>query len=348
MAESKGRSISWSTRILIVGAVLILISGFLLTSQSDTIYDIYDPRKAAIATIESEGQDASQLIELEKDHCYIAYHLVGSGGMEVTITPVDGSATDGEAIEPSSCFSDWVVMTSDGSEFEECEDCRWVSGFSGEAIVSSQCNEDSCQDAEVWLIHINEVEYKVFESIELLVGMGICCLGIMLLPIAGIVAYSNRANNIQGTVLMVGPDGTTQSFSSSEEMMESMNNQATLQGGPVGSPFAETGVSDDPDFVDGSADVMQGKLLTTEQVYSLMRGDVEEAVNAVDDPFADTQSRPRREAPKREVNTEQISSWDAGISETAPKKKTQTMTKKAPASVVIPSDSKHWKDWDEK
>lgn len=344
MAGSQGRTISWPTWLLIIGAVLILISGVLLTSQTDTIYDIYDPREAAIATIESDG---NQLIELEKDHCYIAYHLAGSDGMDVSITPVDGSDTNGEAIEPSSCFSDWVVMTEDRSEFEECDDCRWVSGFSGEAMIASQCNEDSCQEAEVWLIHINEVEYKIFESTEIILGMGICCLGIMLLPIAGIVAYSNRANNIQGTVLMVGPDGSTQTISSNEEMMQAMNNPNSPQGSHVGSPFAETGVSDAPDFVDGSADVMQGKLLTTEQVYSLMRGDVEEAVSAVDDPFADSPSQPRNQAPKRDVNTEQISLWDEGASETTPKKKIQQVTRKTPQSSLETGDSKNWKDWDE-
>lgn len=342
MAEERGRSLSWPTILVAIGAVSIILGAILLSSQSDTIDEIYDPRNAAIATISSDG---NQLVELEKDHCYIAYHISGKGGVETSLTPVDGSSANGEPIESSSCLSDWIPMTSDGTNFAECEDCRWKSESSGEAVFASVCDVDECQDSDVYLIHVDDVEYQIFQSVEMVLGFGICCLGIMLLPIAGIVAYSNRANKIQRTVFMVGPDGTVRG-TDNPDMLETMGNGTIPIQGPVGGPFAETGVSENPDYVDGSMDVMQGKLLTTEQVYSLMRGDVEEAVSTVDDPFADSKPRSRVEIPKREVNTEQISQWDAGDSGIQPKPKTQTKTVREPRNLKKTDEGKNWDDWD--
>ena len=49
----------------------------------------------------------------------------------------------------------------------------------------------------------------------------------------------------------------------------------------VGNPFADTGITDSDGYVDGREDVEKGRLLTTEQVFALMKGDVDEAQNRV-------------------------------------------------------------------
>ena len=80
----------------------------------------------------------------------------------------------------------------------------------------------------------------------------------------------------------------------------------------VDNPFADTGITDSEEFVDGREDVQKGTLLTTEQVFALMKGDVDEAQSRVADPFADYNTIRQPETEKVVSNTKEIASWDRG------------------------------------
>ena len=92
----------------------------------------------------------------------------------------------------------------------------------------------------------------------------------------------------------------------------------------VAPPFADTAEHQpSQEFVDGLNDVAAGSLLTTEQVYALMRGDVEGA--------------------------QEHASWDEGVPLAEPKaveRKTTSPARKASAEQsAAPSNA--WKEWDE-
>ena len=95
---------------------------------------------------------------------------------------------------------------------------------------------------------------------------------------------------------------------------------------------------------------MSGNLLTTEQVYALMRGDVEEAGKNVADPFADGAPKPKQVVPIKDPNTQTIASWDAGAPDAA-----QTSEEDASRPYVQPvkrveqkpEQNNDWKAWDE-
>ena len=56
--------------------------------------------------------------------------------------------------------------------------------------------------------------------------------------------------------------------------------------------------------------MQKGALLTTDQVFALMKGDVHEAQNRVADPFADYNKIRQPEVKPKATNTKEIASWD--------------------------------------
>ena len=97
--------------------------------------------------------------------------------------------------------------------------------------------------------------------------------------------------------------------------------------------------------------VQKGALLTTDQVFALMKGDVHEAQNRVADPFADYNKIRQPEVKPKATNTKEIASWDEGGAYSAPtSEQTESKSTNTPQKPVVKkSDSKPnaWKDWDE-
>lgn len=152
-------------------------------------------------------------------------------------------------------------------------------------------------------------------------------------------------------MMMVGVDGQMMPITDlTPENIAKLQQQAVVE--KVDNPFADTGLSESNDFVDGSEDVQNGTLLTTEQVFALMKGDIDEAQSRVSDPFADY-NRVRTEQPAKKVtNTKEIASWDEGDN-LFTKQEVENKTKSVPDKVAKAAEDRPsakpnaWKDWDE-
>lgn len=344
MSEGMKRS-PWALKLAILGIVLLILGSIILSSQTETIDSIFDPREISIAEIEGEG---SVTFDVEQNECYMAVVLENKDDLEVALTPVvSGSAAANEDLAPKSCFSDWNPMASDGKVFTIHE--QWVAEESGEMIASSSCTEDTCEGQTIWMVHTDSTwAFEIFESGGLVFAFGICCLGFLFLPIAGLLAYSARSKTVHGTFRVVDGDGVLlQSFENQDDLMAALKNPSSTLHQNAGVPMPEEEAEDTDGFVDGSKDVMQGSLLTTEQVYAFMRGDTPERIQEVEDPFADTPKVVRQVEKKTVVNTEDISDWDSGGNET-----TTTPSRPARQKSVQSKESKKepgdWAVWDDR
>ena len=167
------------------------------------------------------------------------------------------------------------------------------------------------------------------------VGGSLCCLGIFLLPLAGVLQAFSQ-NRKQKLMMVVGPDGQLMPLTDlTPEVVQAQINNMN-QGATEGVGFdVRTGEYMKPDNnisqqqMDGARDVQAGSMLTTEQVYALMRGDVESATpqeeqrEEVADPFPTpairqtstppvTELKPVKQ-PDRKIpvaNNEDWQSWD--------------------------------------
>ena len=344
MAEGASQRSPWARGLAIAGALFLLLGAIIVSAQDENINSVFDPREISIAQI--EGED-SVTFDVQKDGCYMAIVLAGQTSVDVTLTPIIGSAAANEELAPQSCFSDWSPMAMDGVTFEIRE--QWVATENGEMLASSSCSGDECQDQTVWLAHIEKwQELKVLESSGFVFGLGICCLGFLFLPVAGILAYSARSKAVHGALRVVGNDGEIlQSFNNQEELMAAMEDQNS----PLHRNASKENLEEDSEqgdgFVDGTRDVTQGTLMTTEQVYAFMRGDAPETVRQVDDPFADSPTPVKQTIERRVANTGVISDWDAGGSDDV---KPPPSSPVRPKPIVIKeekSESKNWSVWDD-
>ena len=115
----------------------------------------------------------------------------------------------------------------------------------------------------------------------------------------------------------------------------------------AGEQSAPNNVEQEDGFVDGSRDVMQGTMMTTEQVYGFMRGDVQETMQKVEDPFADSPTPVRPSVKKKVANTSAISDWDMGGGNND--EKITPRVKRSPPKEVKEksSESDAWSAWDD-
>ena len=148
--------------------------------------------------------------------------------------------------------------------------------------------------------------------------------------------------------MMVGADGQVMPITDlTPENIAKLQSQKVEK---VDNPFADTGISDSEEFVDGREDVQKGTLLTTEQVFALMKGDVDEAQSRVADPFADYNDIRQPEIEKKASNTKEIASWDEGGS-FASEQSSRIKPIKSGISKDTPKQPETkpnaWKEWDE-
>ncbi len=345
MAEGAARRAPWAKRLAIAGALFLVLGALLINSQNDAIDSIHDPRVVAIA--ETDGSETPNF-DVEKGGCYMAIVKQSAPSIEVTLTPiVGGSGAASESLSPSSCFTDWAPMASDATSFLVHE--QWIAEENGEMTVSSDCSSEPCESYTVWIVHIEDTwmgEY--FEYTGLIFGGVICCLGLLFLPIAGLVAYSARSNALHGTIKVLDNDGVLlQSYQSQDELMAALKdtNSPLYQG--AGSNVEQSDVEQEDGFVDGSRDVMQGTMMTTEQVYGFMRGEIPETVQKVEDPFVDSPTPVRQPVKKKVDNTSVISDWDMGGSNDEQKITPRTKRSQSKEIKEKSSDSDDWSVWDD-
>jgi hypothetical protein len=340
MAQNSGNP--WAMRVAIIGLVFILLGSIAIFSNVDKIDDAASPKKINEASITGEG---SVTVELSKS-CYSAI-VVDDDASNVSLFKMVGSNVQDDAIETTNCKTDWTPMDSDGSKFIIMKE--WEIDESGEYVLQIIC-ETGCENSTVWLVDATSAQWKLLEQPALVFGGATCCLGIIILPVAFILYQTNK-NGKGPKMMMVGANGQMMPITDlTPENIAKLQQQAVVE--KVDNPFADTGLTESSDFVDGSEDVQNGTLLTTEQVFALMKGDVDEAQSRVADPFADYNQVRTEQPVKKATNTKEIASWDDGdnlFTKQEGENKTKTVLDKPQKATDDKPSVKPdaWKDWDQ-
>lgn len=365
----------WPQRLLVVALVITLLGSLLLTMNTEELDSVFDPR----LNNEGEFQGADTQVVNISSGCYRAISIDGNSDFEITMTKLDGSARVGGAIENKNCLVDFQAMASDNTDFETV--ASWQITESAEYALDIECSASTdCQEQVGWLVSVDEMQYGMFESKGLLAGGFMCVLGILLLPLSGILIAASRSKG-RSKMMIVQADGTlTPVTNLNQVMIQQINNGGELQqvvgnevAGPfadspatlepnqsVSGPFADSGIGQqDGSFVDGSGDVQSGIMMTTDQVYALMRGDVEGAGELVQDPFVTAKLQPTPAEKQQNIQQKEndilISSWDEGgsgsikvtppITPVNPSKTTPKLPIKNDSASK--EDENTWKQWDE-
>ena len=365
----------WPQRLLVVALMITLLGALLLAMNTEELDSVFDPR----LNNEVEFQGADTHVVNISSGCYRAISINGNSDFEITMTKLDGSARVGGALENKNCLVDFQAMASDGTDFKTV--ASWQITEAAEYALDIECSATTdCQEQVGWLVSVDDMQYGMFESKGLLAGGFMCILGILLLPLAGIIMAANRTKG-KSKMMIVQADGTlTPVTNLNPAMIQQINNGEELQlvagnevAGPfadspptlgnsqsVSGPFADSGIGQqDGTFVDGSGDVQSGIMMTTDQVYALMRGDVEGAGELVPDPFVTAKLQPtpaeKQQKIQQNENDVLISSWDEGGSDSVkttppitpvnPRKKTTVVPIKSDSASK--EDENTWKQWDE-
>jgi hypothetical protein len=335
----------WGLRLAVAGGLMVLIGTVMLVSQSETISTTMDPREKHHDQ-PYVGADTFPTGELT-DTCYRFYQQADDIEMTVQLYRVEGSSVVGEALEESKCMLDWQALAADGETF--VAQGSWVlNGTSKYALVTT-C-ETSCEEATGWLVSVDAIQSDLLSSTWLMLGGAMCCLGILTTPIALTVYLASKPSRAP-RVMMVGPEGQLIPITDVNPDHPTLFTQPPDEGAnqpTVAPPFADTAEHQpSEEFVDGLNDVASGALLTTEQVYALMRGDVEGAQEHT--KTARYQSTTAEDTIQDAANAAAITSWDEGV----PLAEPQTVQSKpltAKRSKDVPQSEKSnesWKDWDE-
>ncbi|MEC8540507.1 MAG: hypothetical protein VXY53_01560 [Candidatus Thermoplasmatota archaeon] len=337
MAQSKSNP--WAVRIAVVGLICIVLGAGAIFSNMDQIDEASSPKKINQASITGGGGEAVELSE----SCYSAV-VTSNDISNVSLLKMSGSDVTGDALESSSCKTDWTPMDSDGSRFTIIKE--WNVEEAGEYVLEVAC-DTGCENSTLWLVDATSAQWKMLEQPALVFGGAACCIGILILPRAGILYLTNK-NDKSPKVMMVGVDGQMMPITDlTPENIAKLQSQSEK----VDNPFADTGITDSEEFVDGREDVQKGTLLTTEQVFALMKGDIDEAQNRVSDPFADYNKLRQPDLKPKPTNTKEIASWDEGgtVSPQADTTVGEVKPNAKQKSTNIKSETKPnaWKDWDE-
>ena len=244
-------------------------------------------------------------------------------------------------------------MSSEGVEFRVNE--MWHIEEPGEYVIDYSC--DGCEDTS-WVTSVDQMEERFLESPLIFLGCGLCLFGFVATVGAIAVGVSGKPKT---QVIMVGADGQRVALSNltPEQVMEMKEDLEAKQiiaqnKSYVAPPFADTGLQQQQsqEFKDATESVQRGEMMTTDQVYSLMQGDVAGAMKNHPLVGGNEQLSPSEKlaAQQREENAKQISFWDEGFQsdEVKPVQTKAVRPKVKPLdSSSLKQDDSNWKEWDE-
>ena len=335
----------WALRLAISGAVMVVLGIILVSSQGSAISGAMDPRELHHGAYEGTGTfETGEL----KDTCYRFYQSSDGPKMSVKLYRMEGFSLADESVEEKKCLQDFQAMTADNTNM--VERAAWTLNGSGTYALVIECEED-CSETTGWLMSINNMQNTLFGSTWLVLGFSICCLGVMTTPIALIVYFASKPSRAP-KVMMVGSDGQlipVTDLNPDHPTFFTQPDEMPTQQPNVAPPFADTVEQQQPEtYVDGLPEVAAGTMLTTEQVYALMRGDVEGAQeHARTGRFETTTAE---DLVEEAASAAAIASWDEGVPladspvpRTTPTKTPQRSS--PPTASEKPSNA--WKDWDE-
>ena len=305
----------WPLRIVVLGGVMLLSSFILFGSMGGTLNEAFDPRTTHVAEV-SGGEGV--LADL-RPVCHALY-ITADHEANATLMRSDGwNNNAGSALETSECRSEWEPMTVDrGVVFVRV--AAWEVAEDGQHLLQLEANED----VEAWLVDVPAMEQGMLSSPWILAAFGLCTFGVLVLPVGLTLLFSERRRRGKG-VMVVGANGQLQPMTPGGAETFGIPTQQVREQDLPFDPI--TGAYREPEGAAPEGDVAPNGMLTTEQVYALMRGDIEGALppearqEGPRDPFVATSRRvaptpaerrePEAPAPK-EPSSKDWESWDDG------------------------------------
>jgi hypothetical protein len=299
-------------RVVVLGALLLLSSFVLFGSMGGTLNEAFDPRSTNVAEV-SGGEEA--LSDL-RPVCHALYVLVDQSA-NATLLQSDGWSTSGTPLEESECRSEWEPMTVErGVLFVRV--AAWDVEEAGEHLIQLEADPE----VEAWLVDVPAMEQGMLSSPWILTAFALCGFGVLVLPVGLTLLFSERRRRSQ-RIMMVAANGQLHPVNPGEMQAYGVPAQPRddLPFDPITGAYRE---AERPSTGD---DVAPDGMLTTQQVYALMRGDIEGALppearqEGPRDPFVATSRRvapppaesPVPSAPKPESSSSKDwLSWDEG------------------------------------
>ena len=344
--EAEKRS-PWALRLGMAGGIMVLLGVVVMSSQSGAISSSMDPREQNHDVYTGQGTFETGALN---DTCYRFYQVAEDEVMSVELYRVEGFSVVGEAIEEKKCLQDFQPMNADAVAMREV--ASWTLNGSYEYALVVTCEND-CTESKGYLMSINAMQSELFGSTWLMIGVSFCCLGVMTTPIALIIYLVSKPSKAP-RVVMVGSDGNLIPLTDLTPDHPTFFQQAeqTVHKPPsqtVAPPFADTAEKAQSEtYVDGLPEVAAGTMLTTEQVFALMRGDVEGAQEHAKSERA-TSTKTAEDLVQEAASAAIIASWDEGVPLASPSDQIPNAAPKARQGPAKPSEQTAgaWKEWDE-
>lgn len=343
-APSAKRS-PWALRITVVCGGVFLLGLLLISGQASSVMTAFDPRETHELSVEAEGTFLTGTLD---DTCYRFYQHEDDRNMAVTLHRIEGSAMVDDPVPTANCSADWQPMASDGSLFIQTS--SWVLNGTSEHALVVTCEND-CAGEQGYLVSVDRLQNEMFANTPLVLGSMMCCFGLLSTPVA-LIFYLTSKPNRAPKVMMVNADGQLVPLTHLTPEQTAMMQQQPADSTPqqsVAPPFADTVEAPQKDtFVDGLPDVAAGQMLTTEQVFALMNGDVEAAKEHARSERHQIDSA--EVAIKEAANAAAIASWDEGVDlATNPYEpsKPQPASRSPAARANDAGKDQFWKEWDE-
>lgn len=351
MEEQSPKANPWPKRLMYLGGICLLLGTLTMFSSSGGFVESSSPISNNIHTQNGISQFD---IEVDQVACYKLVTVFDDP--EITAT-LNNPLTDDGTIQPDNCLPDFEPQDN-------------VNGYvvidswqlnEGTYRFEIECEGTDCADVTLYVVNANKIMQSVF-SLPMILACSLCSLAFLILPLAGIlVSIEGRKKK----VVMLTPDGTPMQFQSIDEMNkmilegrfqnQNQNQPSNINNTSVPDPFAEPSAkksnqaelqnltSQDNENENGFDQVRSGQLLTTNQIYALMQGDLERAKDITMQNIG-VQHQKKPEA--NYASSQDIDAWDSGapIQQNETKNPQQKRTTSPRKQTNEPSK---WKEWDE-
>jgi hypothetical protein len=305
----------WPGRLLLLGALLLLAGFVTFGSMGGILEDAFDPRISHVASVESGGE----VLEDLRPVCHALY-VVRGVEVNATLERSDGWSTSGTPLNESACRSEWQPMSADGVDFVRV--AAWSPNEAGPHLLRMEGDEG----VEAWLVDLPAMEQGMFESPWIIAAFGMCVFGLVVLPIGLVLMMGERRRRGRGFLVVDGEGGVRPlTMPRTEEEAKRFFEDLRGDGLPFDPVTGTYRTEQQVRHEEERASAPEG-MLTTEQVYALMRGDLEGAMQQDAAPPTQTRDpfvRTSRSAP-------------------APQH-----TARAPTESSLPTANTDWQAWDD-
>lgn len=247
---------------------LLLVAGFVtFGSMGGILEEAFDPRITHVASVDAGGETLEDL----RPVCHALYAVRGVD-VNATLERSDGWSTSGTPLNETACRSEWQPMSADGVDFVRV--AAWSPTEAGPHLLRLEGEEG----AEAWLVDLPAMEQGMFESPWIIAAFGMCLFGLVVLPVGLMLMLGERRRRGQGLLVVDGEGGVRpmtmpRTEEEAKRFLEDLRGDGLPFDPVTGSYRTEAQARTEHEHA-----AAPDGMLTTEQVYALMRGDLEGAM----------------------------------------------------------------------